>query len=443
MKKLILILIFISPLFAQQKQPVASLQEDCGAIFQFTVASSGAQAAGNTTSGSPGTTVVIDNSTAGCLDWTVSYTVTSGVSALSLVFQTAPSVAGVPGTWGNYPGTLSSGINPNTAATTGGAVTIATGVEYNFLRMNLTNLTGTGVVSGKLQGWKRRPPSSGGGSGGSGCVGTSVTPCVVDGPTAAGSAPTFPPVLIAGQDGAPGLIRVILTDANGRAQINVAQWAGTAALNGGVAGSVGVGGLAANAAANAGNPVKIGGPFNTTQPTVTNGQVVDAQFTARGAQIVATGVDPFNVVVSSGGGCVGTVGTPCVVQGPAADGAAVAGNPVRIGGKDGSGNTQDILTDTRGDTLVVVDGNPTVASGQQSVTTSAVALATTTVRGVCVKAFRGNTVNVYIGASGVTTSTGQELGPGDAQCTPVTNTNLVFVIAPSGGASVSWFATAP
>lgn len=36
------------------------------------------------------------------------------------------------------------------------------------------------------------------------------------------------------------------------------------------------------------------------------------------------------------------------VQGTAAEGAAVVGSPVRIGGKDGAGNTQDIITDTDG-----------------------------------------------------------------------------------------------
>src|SRR5271170_604765 len=56
-------------------------------------------------------------------------------------------------------------------------------------------------------------------------------------------------------------------------------------------------GDSASGASNAGNPVKIGGVFNTTQPTVTNGQTVDAQFTARGAQIVAVGVDGFAVTV--------------------------------------------------------------------------------------------------------------------------------------------------
>ncbi len=58
-------------------------------------------------------------------------------------------------------------------------------------------------------------------------------------------------------------------------------------------------GDSASGAANAGNPVKTGGVFNTAQPTVTNGQTVDSQSTARGAAIVATGVDTFNVTVNA------------------------------------------------------------------------------------------------------------------------------------------------
>ncbi len=54
-------------------------------------------------------------------------------------------------------------------------------------------------------------------------------------------------------------------------------------------------GDSATGAAKAGNPVQIGGVFNTAQPTVTTGQTVEAQMTARGAQIVATGVDAFAV----------------------------------------------------------------------------------------------------------------------------------------------------
>lgn len=39
--------------------------------------------------------------------------------------------------------------------------------------------------------------------------------------------------------------------------------------------------------------------------------------------------------------------------GPAADGAAVSGNPVRIAGKDGSGNTQDIMTNPNGNLALI------------------------------------------------------------------------------------------
>ncbi len=50
------------------------------------------------------------------------------------------------------------------------------------------------------------------------------------------------------------------------------------------------------------------------------------------------------------------------VQGSAADGAAVVGNPVRVGGKDGSGNTQDLITDTTGNLSVGTGTAGTAAS---------------------------------------------------------------------------------
>jgi len=46
-----------------------------------------------------------------------------------------------------------------------------------------------------------------------------------------------------------------------------------------------------------------------------------------------------------------------------ADGAAVAGVPLRISGKDGSGNTQDIITDTTGNQTVVGTGTAGAAAG--------------------------------------------------------------------------------
>lgn len=71
-------------------------------------------------------------------------------------------------------------------------------------------------------------------------------------------------------------------------------------------------GAAASGAAKAGNPVQVGGVFNTAQPTVTTGQAVEAQATARGGTIVATGADTFNVTVNAalpaGAAVIGKVG---------------------------------------------------------------------------------------------------------------------------------------
>jgi hypothetical protein len=58
-------------------------------------------------------------------------------------------------------------------------------------------------------------------------------------------------------------------------------------------------GTAASGAAKSGNPVQVGAVFNTTQPTVTNGQVVEGQASNRGGLIVTTGVDTFHVTVDA------------------------------------------------------------------------------------------------------------------------------------------------
>lgn len=97
--------------------------------------------------------------------------------------------------------------------------------------------------------------------------------------------------------------------------------------------------------------------------------------------------------------------------------------------------------DLQGNQRVTVAGNTVVLSGQQSVTGSAVALATNTTKAACVKALVSNLINVFVGPSGITTSTGYLLAPGESVCLPATNTNLLFVIASTTGASVSWLAS--
>jgi hypothetical protein len=74
---------------------------------------------------------------------------------------------------------------------------------------------------------------------------------------------------------------------------------------------------------------------------------------------------------------------------------------------------------------------------QQAVTASAAALPSNAAHSFCVKALPTNALTVYLGGSGVTTSTGYPLQPGDWFCYQLSNTNLVYVIASSTGSSVS------
>jgi hypothetical protein len=118
-------------------------------------------------------------------------------------------------------------------------------------------------------------------------------------------------------------------------------------------------GPAASGVAKSGGPVQIGSVFNTTQPTVTNGQIVEGQATARGGLIVATGVDAF------------------AVSGAAASGASKAGNPVQIGGVFNttqptvtSGQAVEAQSTARGAQIVApgVDGFAVTVSGVATAT---------------------------------------------------------------------------
>jgi hypothetical protein len=86
-------------------------------------------------------------------------------------------------------------------------------------------------------------------------------------------------------------------------------------------------------------------------------------------------------------------------------------------------------------------GNGAILSNQQAVTGTAAALATNACRKALIKALAANTINVYVGPSGVTIATGFELAPGESVSLDISNTNLAFVIASTTGASVSWIAT--
>ena len=147
---------------------------------------------------------------------------------------------------------------------------------------------------------------------------------------------------------------------------------------------------------NIGNPVKIGAAFNTTQPTVTNGQIVDAQATARGAIIVATGVDAFNSAIFAGSTALTATGTSLNVNitGGSTSGTQYTGSPAVASGSvvstlasgyDGA-NIRPILTSTTGQQHVIADsGSTTAVTGTVAVTQSTspwvVSLTSTTITG--------------------------------------------------------------
>jgi hypothetical protein len=107
-----------------------------------------------------------------------------------------------------------------------------------------------------------------------------------------------------------------------------------------------------------------------------------------------------------------TAGTPCIVVGPAPDGAPVSGNPVRIAGKDPSGNTQDILTNSAGNP---VPSNDPIAGGDgvsNTVATPSTALGAQVYNRILPYRFNGltndrdfscpNTLRVSVAATGPT-----------------------------------------
>lgn len=77
-------------------------------------------------------------------------------------------------------------------------------------------------------------------------------------------------------------------------------------------------------------------------------------------------------------------------------------------------------------------------TGQQAVTTTATALPSNAGREVCIKVVSSGTQTVFYGITGVTTSTGQELLPGEKFCAPVGNSSQFFVIAGGAGSTVAF-----
>lgn len=142
---------------------------------------------------------------------------------------------------------------------------------------------------------------------------------------------------------------------------------------------------------------------------------------------------PFaTITYSTGGGGAGTVTAEYILSlpgrnpGGASIGSVTQGTVPWVVSGTVTANTVPSLSST-------------ILSGQQSVTTGDVALATNTLtHGICVTAFSTNTASVFVGTTGVSTSTGLELPAKASTCLAVSNSNAVHVIAAAGGSSVSW-----
>jgi hypothetical protein len=91
------------------------------------------------------TTIQFDNSNPQCTSWTMAWTST-GFSAASVQFESAPDSAGSPGTWVAFAGTVVSGLNPSTIANTGQQATVRFFGYQPWVRINFQSKTGTGTI---------------------------------------------------------------------------------------------------------------------------------------------------------------------------------------------------------------------------------------------------------------------------------------------------------
>ena len=341
-----------------------------------------------------------DNRALGCQTWTVFYV--ADAPGFTLSFQSSLG-ENAPASYGPYTGTMVSSSASFGTATVGVATftslsaTPGSSVDTPWVQVNVTGLVGNTIRIG-FYGYRTGPTGGtgggGGGGGGTGCP----NPCPVVGTAAAGAPPSGDPVQTAGSDGTD--IRTLRTDATGHPIV--------------------VGG-AASGAVQVGNSVPVSGNDGTdvrTLHTDTSGNLdVNVQGT-----IPVSGACP----------------NPCPVEGVDAAGAAPTVPPLAVAGFDGT-NNQRIKTDTSGDLLTVALGVGTFTGNQQMVTASAVNLGTAAAKTVCVEALAANAIPIFIGPVGVTISTGFPLAAGQPACMAVTNTNLVYVIASTTGASVAWF----
>ena len=321
-KLLLTLTLLCLPLAAQTK-----INPDCVIPFSFT-------ATGSTSN------LTCGNNTLGIASWIVIYSST-GFSAVSVVVQSAPDVAGVPGSWGTFGGTVlttsqypgSSGVNPNTAITSAN-----TGLAgyFPWMRVTLASVTGSGTVKGSLYGFLNstiaKANSGGGGGGGgptilgtanqitvtgAGCTTGSTSTCTISIPSNAAfpGAPTTTTAAL-GDSSTKIATTAFISNAFAGCTFTIGSFSCPGSISSGVgSGATGaldvVGSTSAATstvtidATNPGTTVKLpndatSGLYAATSPTATPAAGC-AQFSGTGTQATSTGV----ACGSGGGGSAG------------------------------------------------------------------------------------------------------------------------------------------
>jgi hypothetical protein len=128
-----------APVPAHAQQSVSKVP-NCVVNFRFTAAGS----TGSTAANSP----YFDNRGRGCTSWVLRYS-SSGFSAISIQWDQAPDANATPGSFTTFAGTTSATL-PVTSTT----FTQVYGYGYApWVRVTLNSKTGTGVVTGELDGY--------------------------------------------------------------------------------------------------------------------------------------------------------------------------------------------------------------------------------------------------------------------------------------------------
>jgi len=145
----------LSPVFPAFSQTAQQVHPNPDCQFFFTLTSASSLPSGNG----------FDNRQQGCTTWSINY-VNSGFTGLTVTLQSAANNNGAAGVFAaGFPiqQTTLSGSNALTSTTAGFWWVQGTNAWVN---VNLSGLTGTGVVNGSVYGW--RIPGAGGSSGGGG-----------------------------------------------------------------------------------------------------------------------------------------------------------------------------------------------------------------------------------------------------------------------------------